>query len=92
VFSFGISEVPLDTILTATATDGRGNTSMFAQNVAVTAVGVNEPTPVPTEAPTVIPSEPTATPEVPTPTATAQPGTSERPVIWLPVVIKEVGP
>lgn len=93
-FSFGISQVPLDTILTATATDAKGNTSMFARNVMVTTVGVNEPTPVPTDAPTAIPADPTATPEVPTPTATAtaEPAPAGRPVIWLPVVIKEVGP
>jgi hypothetical protein len=83
-FMIAISEVPEGTVLTATATDGKGNTSMFGQNIAVAKILVGEPTPTPvppTPTPTNQPAQPTATP---TPPGRAP----DQSYVWIPLVVR----
>jgi hypothetical protein len=93
-FNFAIGPVALGQILTATVTDGAGNTSVFARNVAARDVAIEEATPVPTatNTPTVEPTitatpEPTTTPATsPTPTSTREPAGAPQQRVWLPLV------
>lgn len=86
-FTFNISEVPLGSVLTASATDVKGNTSMFGENIVVSTVGIPDPTVAPTltATPTATetpPANPSATPEPANPTATldpVDPGTTPSP-------------
>ena len=90
-FSIAVRELDLGAIVTVTATDVEGNSSMFARNIAVTEVAIPEPTVAPTLTSTPPPSAtPTTTPEPtpsPEPTATRTPG--EAPLegrLWMPLL------
>jgi hypothetical protein len=90
-FSVAVRELAIGQLVTVTATDIEGNTSMFARNIAVSEVAIPEPTPAPTLTPTLAPSAtPTATPE---PTATAEPTATRTPAeappesrLWMPLL------
>lgn len=91
-FTFDIANVAIGTVLTSTATDVKGNTSMFGANIAVKDVPIGEPTAAPTltSTPTFTPS-PTLSPTV-TPTLrpgetppTRTPVSSPSQKVWVPI-------